>query len=293
MKKLLLLLSLCLFAGMKTYAAITYTEVDGIYYYFWDNTAIVSPFAQTDDWPGYFSNYKGNVVIPETVTYNGTTYSVTSIGDYAFYNCKGLTSVTIPSSVTNIGADAFGYCSGLTSITIPNSVTSIGFSAFSGCSGLTSVDIGNGVTSIGSGTFEGCSSLTSITIPESVTSIGIHAFYDCSSLADITIPNSVTSIGPHSFDETAWYNNQPDGLVYAGKVVYIYKGTMPEGTEITIKEGTLGIAEWAFQGCSGLTSVIIPNSVKSIGFYAFSGCDGLTSVTIPNSVKSVSYNAPV
>ena len=245
--------------------------------------------------------------------------SVTDIGDNAFNGCSSLTSVTIPNSVTSIG-EAFSGCSGLTSIKvesgnqmydsrnncnaiietssntliagckntiIPNSVTSIGDNAFDGCSGLTSVTIPSSVTSIGSSAFSECSGLTSITIPSSVTSIGNHAFYQCTGLTTITIPNSVTSIGNYAFSGTAWYNNQPDGLLYAGKVAYEYKGGMPANTHITIKDGTLGIAVSAFLYCSGLTSITIPNSVKSIGSSAFYGCSGLTSVTIPNSVTSI------
>ncbi len=111
----------------------------------------------------------------------------------------GTKNTVIPNSVTSIGDWAFGYCSGLTSVTIPNSVTSIGNSAFSGCSGLTSVTIPNSVTSIGDYAFYDCSGLTSVTIPNSVTSIGNSAFYYCSGLTSVTIPNSVTSIGDWAF----------------------------------------------------------------------------------------------
>ena len=144
--------------------------------------------------------YRGNIVIPETVEYNGADYSVTSIGKSAFKSCSGLTSVTIPNSVTSIGGSAFSYCSGLTSVTIPNSVTSIGEDAFRGCSYLTSVTIGNSVTSIGERTFAGCSGLTSVTIGNSVTSIGERAFSGCSGLTSVTIGNSVTSIGGDAFN---------------------------------------------------------------------------------------------
>ena len=137
--------------------------------------------------------------IPSIVTYNETTYSVTSIGYEAFRNCSSLTSVTIPNSVTSIGDYAFQGCSSLTSVTIPNSVTSIGYSAFFNCRSLTSITIPNSVTSIGGRAFIYCRSLTSVTIPNSVTSIGYEAFRNCSSLTSITIPNSVTSIVESAF----------------------------------------------------------------------------------------------
>ena len=144
--------------------------------------------------------YSGEIVIPESVVYEGNAYSVTSIEDYAFSYCSGLTSVTIPNSVTSIGDKAFECCIGLTSVTIPNSVTSIGDGAFSSCSGLTSVTIPNSVTSIGEWAFLGCSGLTSVTIPNSVTSIGNHAFGSCFGLTSVTIGNSVESIGSEAFE---------------------------------------------------------------------------------------------
>ena len=209
------------------------------------------------------NSVSGAVVIPSSVTNNGTTYSVTSIGYSAFYSCSGLTSITIPNSVTSIGTYAFWRCSGLTSITIPNSVTSISEWAFYECSSLTSVTIGNSVTSIGDMAFEGCSSLTSVTIGNSVTSIGNYAFAYCSGLTSVTIPNSVTSIG--------------EG-VFAG---------CSSLTSVTIGNSVTSIGESAFYNCGGLTSVTIPNSVTSISGGAFYGCSGLTSVTIGNSVTSI------
>ena len=217
--------------------------------------------------------------------------SVTSIGNGAFSKCSNLTSVTISNSVTSIGQSAFYGCSNLTSIDIPNSVTSIGNGAFSECLNLTSVTIPNSVTSIDEGAFRGCSNLTSIDIPNSVTSIGDVAFRGCSNLTSIDIPNSVTSIGNGAFEETPWYENKPDGLIYCGKVAYKYKGNMSPNSRIIIEEGTVSISSWAFSYCSNLTSVTIPNSVTSIGNGAFGDCLNLTSIVIPNSVTSIGADA--
>ena len=211
----------------------SYSSIEGILYNN-DATTLI-----------YCPRTKKTVTIPN---------SVTSIGNYAFYNCSELTSVTIPNSVTSIGNYAFRNCSGLTSVTIPNSVTSIGNYAFRNCSGLTSVTIGNSVTSIGANAFCNCSGLTSVTIPNSVTSIGGDAFYDCSRLTSVTIPNSVTSIGANAFCNCS-------GL-----------------TSVTIGNSVTSIGQRAFYNCRGLTSVTIGNSVTSIGENAFYNCSELTSI---------------
>ena len=214
-----------------------------------------------------------------------------SISEEAFYGCSRLTSVTIPNSVTKIGFNAFENCTGLTTVTIPNSVTEIGLSAFQGCTGLASVTIPNSVTEIGSWAFEGCTGLTSVSLPNSVTKIGQRAFYGCTGLTSITIGNPVPEIGYGAFDGTLWYDNQPDGVVYLGKVAYRFKGEKASGTAINIKEGTVSISDEAFRGCTGLVSITIPNSVTKIDYNAFAYCTGLVSITIPNSVTKIGYNA--
>ena len=237
-------------------------EVEGVFYKkISDNAVAVTYKGYSHD--SYSNEYAGDVVIPSSVNYNGTTYSVTSIGDDAFNRCSSLTSIKIPNSVTSIGQGAFVYCSSLTSVEIGNSVTSIGDYAFYYCSSLTSVIIGNSVTSIGVYAFVYCSSLTSIQIPNSVTSIGDYAFSNCSSLTSIQIPNSVTSIG--------------EGAFYYCKSL----------TSVEIGNSVTSIGDYAFSNCSSLTSVIIGNSVTSIGYGAFVYCSSLTSIQIPNSVTSI------
>ena len=194
-----------------------------------------------------------SVVIPATVTYQGTTYSVTTIGAWAFEDCSSLTSVTIPNSVTSIGNNAFYDCSSLTSVTIPNSVTSIGIEAFSGCSSLTSVTIPNSVTSIGAWAFEDCSSLTSVTIPNSVTSIEAWAFENCSSLTSVTIPNSVTSIGVDVFAGCNSLTSMTIDMTYIPNLSNI--GINSALQNLTLGENVTSIRSGAFNNYNSLQNV--------------------------------------
>ena len=246
------------------------------------------------------------------ILYDEETNDGLLIKDSVVIKCRPwATSVSIPNYVTSIGEYALFGCNSLTSITIPESVTTIGENAFSGCyfkydsivnhTTLTSnntwgATLYNEETSDGllikdSVVIECRPWATSVTIPETVTRIGYRAFQNCRSLKSIKIPKSVTSISSNAFEGTPWYNSQPDGLVYAGNVAYKYKGVMPKETQITIKDGTLSIADYAFSKCVGLTSIVIPKSVTNIGRWAFSGCNSLKSVTIncPNVGSWFSY----
>ena len=253
-------------------------SVGGIYYKILNGSEVEVTYRGSNDYD--YDEYSGSVTIPSTVTYNGTTYSVTSIGDRAFSGCTSLTSVTIGNNVTSIGIYAFVGTSLTTPVynahcfaylptsfkgayVIPEGIKQIAGGAFSDCSSLTSITIPNSVTSIGNSAFERCSSLTSIVIPNNVTSIGDYAFYLCSSLTSVTIGNSVTSIG-----DAAFY--------YCTSL-----------TSITIPNSVTSIARGAFYDCSSLTSITIPNSVTSIGNKAFFRCSSLTSIVIPNNVTSI------
>lgn len=147
------------------------------------------------------------------------------------------------------------------------------------------------VTTIGSSAFRECTDLTSVTIPSTVTSIGSNAFSGCTSLASIDIQSSVIEMPSGVFDDTSWYENQPEGLIYIGKIAYKYKGTMPDNTSIEIKDGTTCLTGGTFANCTGLTSVTIPNSVIAIGTSAFEGCTGLSTLTIPDGVTSIGTSA--
>ena len=228
-----------------------------------------------------WGEYSGEVVIPESVPYNGSTYSVTSIGERAFRYCKGLTSVTIPNSVESIGEEAFFDCINLTSVVLPNNLTRIERRTFYNCSSLNTITIPNTVRSIGVGAIYGCKSLNSIIISPSVTLIEEYAFQECTGLSSV-----------HISDLTAWCNITFEKML--SNPLYLAGHLFLNGKEIKdliIPSGVTKIGYAGFCGGAGFTSVSIPNSVTSIGEWAFSYCSGLTSVTIGNGVTSIGGDA--
>ena len=236
----------------------------------------------------------GDIAILGAVTILGSNYTVTEIGENAFNNCEGLTSVEIPNSVTRIGAGAFSWCGNLNSVTIPSSVISIGGDAFSWCSNLSSVEIPNSVTSIGAGAFR-YSGLKSITIPKSVTSIG-NGIVGYSPITEINVEsgnavydsrencNAIIETATNKLVQGCYNTVIPNTVIILGIGAFNGFG-MPS---IAIPNSVISIEERAFSDCTNLTSVKIPNSVKTIGDYAFSSSYTMfTSIEIGSSVESI------
>ena len=217
---------------------------------------------------------KGGISIPSTL--DGV--KVTSIGNNAFRNCRGLTSVTIPSGVASIGSAAFGDCAELRNVTIPSSVRNIGEWAFSGCFALKSVTIPPNVERIGGGAFINCRGLTSVTIPAKVVSIGGVAFGYCSALRQINV-----DAGNQSFTSI-------DGVLYT-KDQSVLLAFPNAQTSVKIPKSVVHIGGWAFEGCNSLKSVTIPEGVTTIENNAFKECGGLESVVMPSGLKKIGWDA--
>ena len=231
-------------------------EVDGIYYNITSLTDLTAEVTKGDN------GYSGDIIIPSTITYKSKTLTVTSIGDRAFRDCFGLTSIVIPNSVTSIGEYAFYGCSNLTSVVIPNSVTNIGEKAF-----------------------YHCSSLGSVVIPNTVTYIGNWAFYGCDNISEVHI-NSLTA-----WCNIEFYYATSNPLYYAGNL-YL-NGELV--TELIIPDDVTEIKNYAFYCCESITSVVIPNSVTSIGVGAFLECKALEYIYVmtetPPSVKNDTFTS--
>jgi hypothetical protein len=218
-----------------------------------------------------YNGSAGVVVIPETIE----GMPVTAIGNSAFYECTGLTNITLPTTVTSIGSYAFHSCKSLTSLTLPAGLINIGDGAFSSCASLTSIAFPAGLTSIGEWAFSYCTRLTSVSLPTSLTSIGEFAFSICTSLASIAVADSNS------------YFKSVDGVLYDKQVTQLI--CYPGGKQgpFAVPHVVTSIGRTAFYFCDGLTSVSLPTSLKSIGDSAFAGCSSLTSITLPNGLTSI------
>ena len=275
-------LTFALMASVSSFAHDFF--VDGIYYNILDDNNVEVTYKGSSI---YEVEYRNDVVIPDNVLYNGVNYVVasigkyafsysnvksviignnlTTIGEYAFYECYKLASVILGNNVTNIEGMAFMYCKALKSITLPN-ITHIGSSAFNNCLSLDSVTLGNGLRNIADNLFYQCSSLTHITIPDSIERIGEHAFYNCKLLKTIYIPNTVNMIGKYAFSGCSSLES------------------------IHIPNGVTEIGERTFENCTSLQAVNLPKTISSIRYYAFAGCASLTEINIPEGVQKIESN---
>ena len=197
-----------------------------------------------------------NLVIPATVSYEGTDYEVTGVGEWAFYGSSNLVSIEFPDFIKSIGSYAFANCIGLTSVSLPEGLTEMTMGTFIGCTGLVSVSFPSNLKSFGTGTFEGCTGLTSLSLPENLTDTGWGAFRDCTGLVSVDFPSGLTNIGR----ETFWgCTNLPS---------------------VDLPENLASIGDDAFYTCSSLASIDLPASLSSFGAGVFSGCTSLTSINV-------------
>ena len=295
MKKLL---SLLVLLTMSASLWATEVTIDGIKY----NVIKTGKIAKV-----LSNSYKGDIVIPETVTYDGVVCNVTEIADNAFASCNQLKSVIIPNSITTMGVKVFYYssvesvslgngisqinvsmfcgCSNLTSIIIPESVTVINNSAFKSCTSLASITFPDNVEIIGDYTFQSCISLTKVIIGDGVTSIGKGAFASCTNLSSVFIGPKVTTIGDEAFANTALTSVKiPNNVKTLGVRIFQYCKNM---LSAQIGTGLSEIPNYAFESCSQLMSLTIREGITRIGKYAFQGCKDLIVVVIPGSVFTI------
>ena len=227
--------------------------------------------------------YSGEITIPGNIINgnDGLEYSVTAIGNNAFYNCEYLTKITLPTTLTSIERYAFFNCNRLTEMIIPEGVTKLENYALRACSKLTTLTLANSITSIGSGAFNGCSSLSTLTLPESLISIrretSAYAFEGCSSLTAFEIPETNNYF--RTVNGVLFNKNKENLVAYPANGEKVY--TVPEGVKI--------IEKYAFWGC-GVTEVILSSSVTTIGEEAFRSCSELTKITLPAVISKIDPN---
>ena len=245
------------FTNLQPWSQITFTVGNLTY-------RVTNETAKTAQLTGYATAPEGALTIPAGVEYDGTEYSVTSIGNKALAGCELLTEAVVANSVATIGNEAFADSKALAKVTLGDGVATMGNAVFRGCESLTEAVIPDGVTTLGAETFSGCTSLAEITIPDGVTTIGSEAFSGCTSLAEITVPDAVTTIGNSAFSGCT------------------------KLAAVALGNGVSNIGDEAFSGCTALTEITLPNSVRLIGKSAFSGCSALEKATLGSSVRILS-----
>ena len=260
-------------------------EIDGIYYNILNGSNNTKLAIVTYNETKVYS-YSGDIRIPSSINYSGTTCEVIEIGTRAFQNCIELKSIEIPNSVGKIGSLAFSGCTNITSVNIPNSVYSIDYYAFRNCTSLTTINIPISVDFLGGNAFSGCTSLTSVIIPNSITKLLNGVFNGCTSLIDVELPNNLTNIdgfnGCTSLKHIYIPNSVTSITGFSGCTNLEY---------IKIPESVKSIGSQAFDGCTKLSSIEMGSNVTTIGTWAFKDCSSLVSIVLPNSVEKVESQA--
>lgn len=253
-----------------------------------------------------FSSYRDRITSVEIAE------GITSVGNYAFYRCTKLRTVSMPGSVRRIGSSAFRGCEKLEQAEIPSGVRSIGDAAFAGCGVLEQITLPEEIVAVEEWTFESCEKLKEIVIPAKVTTIGDYAFMHCYNLERISLPDGLKTIGASAFFDD-WKLAEipmPDSVTEIGRSAFtqcyaLQKVALPSGLtevpesifsncralrEVVLKNGIQKIGAQAFYGCA-LTGIEIPESVSSVGESAFAYCSNLAEVAVPESVTAIGANA--
>ena len=255
-------------------------EIDGVWYHLVDFAEKEAIVALPDE--GY---YTGELIIPQTVTYENRTFTVTRMTDNIWDYSKDLTSLTIYAPI-----DEFGYWDSSKSPNLKTlklfNVSHIGNWAFSNCTALETLEFGDGLESIGDYAFVGCNNLTTLQLGANLESIGIAAFGDCNALTALTIPDKVTTIGDYAFNgcnnlTTLQLGNSIESI---GIAAFQNCNAL---TALTIPDKVTAIEDYAFNGCNNLTTLQLGNSIESIGIAAFQNCNTLTTLTIPSKVTAI------
>ena len=235
------------------------------------------------------NDYSGDIVIPETVTYDNITYKITSLERGCFEGCWLLTSINLSSSITSLESGCFEGCWSLTSINLPSSITSLGDDCFSDCSSLTSINLPSSITSLGDGCFRDCSRLTSINLPSSITSLGSYCFRGCSRLTSINLPSSITSLGDDCFSSCSSLTsiNLPSSITSLGDDCFSDCSSL---TSINLPSSIISLDRSCFRGCCSLTSINLPSGITSLGESCFSECSSLASIELPSALTSLGEN---
>lgn len=237
----------------------------------------------------YYSNYDHYDYDLDETFYNYYFTKNNEISDYAFYDCDGLRSLTLPTNITLIGNHAFGVCRNLATLNIPSNVTSIGNCAFLDCYNLKSIDLPSRLTSIGGSAFSGCNYLASLNFPSSLSEIGESAFSGCNSLKSVTLPPNLISISNGTFSgcDSLKSVTFPSGLTSIGQNAFLECQRL---SNVTFPSSPFSIGHYAFRGCR-FTSLTLPSSLTEIGVEAFAHCKGLKSLTLSPSLSRIGDNA--